>query len=91
VRVQIAPPLAKYSRLKVLFRAIYVILAYVIRYALGIVLGFVPVPSWVTIVITGRQPESLQSAIEFCLAYTVRADALMFLITETYPPLGEDV
>jgi hypothetical protein len=91
VRVHIAPPLAKYSRLKVLFRAIYVILAYVIRYALGIVLGFVSVLSWVAIVITGRQPASLQSAIKFCLAYTIRADALMLLITETYPPFGEDV
>jgi len=89
VRVHIAPALAKYSRLKVFFRVIYVILAYVIRYALGIVLFFVSFLSWVTIVVTGRQPESLQSAIKFCLAYTIRADALMLLITETYPPFGE--
>jgi hypothetical protein len=90
VRVQIAPPLAHYSRLKVLFRSIYSILAYVIRYALSIVLGFVAFLSWVAIVITGRQPESLQNAIKFCVAYTIRADALMFLVTETYPPFGED-
>jgi hypothetical protein len=82
--------LAHYSRLKVLFRSIYSILAYVIRYALSIVLGFVAFLSWVAIVITGRQPESLQNAIKFCVAYTIRADALMFLVTETYPPFGED-
>jgi hypothetical protein len=91
VRVPIAPPLERYSRLKVGFRFIYAILAYVIRYALGIVLGFVAFLSWFAIVITGKQPGSLQNAIDFCLAYTTRADALLFLITETYPPFGSDV
>jgi Domain of unknown function (DUF4389) len=58
--VRIAPPLTRYSRLKVLFRGIYAILAEVIRYALGIVMGFVAFLSWFAIVITGRQPESLR-------------------------------
>lgn len=89
VRVQIAPPLARYSRLKVLFRAIYAILAIVIRYALSIVIAFVGFVSWVVIVITGRQPAALQDALNFSLSYTVKADALLFLITETYPPLGQ--
>jgi hypothetical protein len=89
VRVQIAPPLAHYSRLKVLFRPIYAILALVIRYALSIVLACVGLISWVVIVITGRQPATLQNALSFSLAYTIKADALIFLITETYPPLGE--
>jgi hypothetical protein len=60
-------------------------------YALGIVLSFVAFLSWFAIVVLGRQPESLQQALSFCLAYTTRADALMFLITETYPPFGDDV
>jgi Domain of unknown function (DUF4389) len=89
VRVHIAPPLDHYSRLKVFFRAIYAILAMVIRYALGIVISFVAFLSWFAIVITGRQPASLQNALNFSLAYTTRADALLFLITETYPPFGE--
>jgi hypothetical protein len=90
VRVPIAPPLPHYSRLKVGFRFIYAILAYVIRYALGIVLSFVAFLAWFAIVILGRQPEALQNAIDFCLAYTTRADALLFLITETYPPFGSE-
>jgi hypothetical protein len=89
VRVQIAAPLDHYSRLKVFFRGIYAILAVVIRYALGLVISFVAFLSWFAIVITGRQPASLQNALNFSLAYTTRADALMFLITETYPPFGE--
>jgi Domain of unknown function (DUF4389) len=89
IRVRIDPPLARYNRLKVFFRLIYAILAIVIRYALGIVLEFVAFVSWFAIVITGRQPAGLQDALNFALAYTTRADALLFLITETYPPFGE--
>ena len=87
VRVQIAPPQSRYSRFKVAFRLIYAILAIVIRDALGIVIAFVSLLSWFVIVITGRQPESLQDALNFALSYTTRTDALLFLLTETYPPL----
>lgn len=89
VRVHISPPLDHYSRVKVFFRPIYAILAWVIRYALGIVISFVAFLSWFAIVITGRQPASLQNALDFSLSYTTRADALLFLITQTYPALGE--
>ena len=88
VRVQIAPALERYSRVKVLFLVLYALVAYVIRYAMGIVLSFVSLVSWVVIVITGRQPEALQDALNFSLAYTVRADALMFMLVQTYPPFG---
>jgi hypothetical protein len=89
VRVQIPPPQDQYNRLKVFFRLIYAILALVIRYALSIVISVVAFLSWIVIVITGRQPPALQNALDFSLAYTTRADALIFLITETYPPFGE--
>lgn len=89
VRVHIDPPLDHYSRLKVFFRGIYAILAVIIRYALGIVMAFVAFLSWFAIVITGRQPASLQNALNFCMSYTVRADALTWYITETYPPFGD--
>lgn len=89
VRVHIAPPLASYSRLKVFFRPWYAILALVIRYAMSMVIGVAGLLSWLAIVFTGRQPESLQNALSFALSYTTRADGLIFLITETYPSLGE--
>jgi hypothetical protein len=89
VRVHIAPPLASYSRLKVFFRTWYAILALVIRYAMSIVISVVGLISWFAIVFTGRQPESLQNALSFALSYTTRADGLIFLITETYPALGD--
>src|SRR5665213_3185619 len=89
IRVGIAPPQASYSRLKVFFRGIYAILAMIIRYALGIVIAAVAFLSWFAIVFTGRQPEGLQNALNFALAYTTKADALLFLITETYPAFGD--
>lgn len=89
VRVHIEPPLDHYSRVKVFFRSIYAIVAIVIRYAMGIVISGVSFISWFVIVVTGRQPASLQNALRFALAYTTQADALIFLVTETYPPFGE--
>lgn len=89
VRVRIGAPQDHYSRLKVFFRGIYAILAFIIRYALGIVLGVVGFLAWWAIVFTGRLPASLWNAMNFSLSYTVRADALLFLITETYPPMGD--
>lgn len=89
VRVDIAPPLPRYSRLKVFFRLIYAILALVIRYALHIVISVVAFLSWFAIVFTGRQPPGLQGALNFSLSYNTKADALIFLLTETYPPFGE--
>lgn len=89
VRVHIAPPLQRYSRVKVLFRFIYAIVAIVIRYAMGIVISCAAFISWFVIVLTGRQPASLQNALKFALSYTTQADGLLFLITETYPPFGE--
>ena len=90
VRVHIAPPLEHYSRVKVFFRSFYAIPAFVIRYALSIVVGAVSFVSWFAIVATGRQPASLQNALRFSLSYITRADALIFLITETYPALDEN-
>jgi hypothetical protein len=89
VRVHIAPPLAQYSRVKVFFRGIYAILAMIIRWAMSVVVSFVAFVSWFAILITGKQPQSLQDALYFSLAYITRADALQYLITETYPPFGE--
>ena len=90
VRVIVAPPQNPYSRVKVFFRLFYAILALVIRYALSIVISVVAFLSWIVIVVTGRQPVALQNALNFSLAYTTRADALVFLLTETYPPFGEE-
>lgn len=89
VRVHIAPPLDHYSRVKVFFRPLYAIVAIVIRYAMQIVISVVAFVSWFVIVFTGNEPAALQNALDFSFSYTTKADALLFLITETYPPFPE--
>ncbi|MEA2299369.1 MAG: hypothetical protein QOF77_2305 [Solirubrobacteraceae bacterium] len=88
-RLRVDPPLARYSRLKVFFRGLYIIPAAIIAYALGLFAFLVAIASWVVIVVTGRQPAGLQKPLFFCLSYTMRAYALMYLLTETYPPFDE--
>jgi hypothetical protein len=87
-RLHVDQPLPKYSRLKVFFRVIYIIPAYIVSYVLSILALLAAVASWFVIVITGRQPPGLQNAIVFCLTYTLRTYALMYLLTETYPPFA---
>jgi uncharacterized protein DUF4389 len=88
VRLIVDPPLPAYSRLKVFFRFLYVIPAYIVAYVLTLLGLLVAIASWFVIVVMGRQPEGLQNAIVFCLTYQMRAYALIYLVTETYPPFA---
>jgi hypothetical protein len=90
VRLKIGPPLPEYNRVKVLLRIFYVIPAYLIAYVMTLIVELAAVASWVVIVITGKQPKGLQDVIGLGISYTMRAYALMFLLTETYPPFTDD-
>src|SRR5262245_27753864 len=90
VRLNVAAPLAEYSRLKVLLRILYIIPAYIIVYALSLVLDIIGFVAWLVIVITGKQPKGLQDILHFCVSYTARAYALFTLVTETYPPFNDE-
>jgi uncharacterized protein DUF4389 len=89
LRVVADPPLDQYSRLKVFFRILYALPAAIIAYVMQIALELIAIAAWVVIVITGRQPDGLQNALRFCWSYVIKAYALMFLITETYPPFDD--
>jgi uncharacterized protein DUF4389 len=86
VRLHADPPLERYSRLKILFRIFYVIPAAIVVYVLNILIEFVAIADWVVIVIIGRQLPGLQSVVKFVVTYDARAYALLFLVTQTYPP-----
>lgn len=90
VRLQVAPPLAEYNRLKVLLRIFYILPAYLIVYVMQIVIELAAVASWLVIVVTGRQPKGLQDAIGLGVSYTMRAYGLFMLVTETYPPFTDE-
>ena len=88
IRIPIAPPLEKYSRLKVFFRFILGIPVILINYALGILANVCGLISWVVIVITGKQMEGLQSALNLSNGYGIRAMAYFLYITEDWPPFS---
>ncbi len=89
VRLVADPPLEQYSRVKVLFRIIYIIPAVILVYVLQIAAELTAIASWVVIVVTGKQPDGLENALRFCISYIVRAYGLLFLVTETYPPFDD--
>jgi Domain of unknown function (DUF4389) len=89
-RLHIGPPLAQYDRLKVALRIFYALPALLIVYVMNIVIELAGFAAWVVIVVTGKQPKGLQDVIGLCLSYMSRACALLFLLTETYPPFNDD-
>jgi Domain of unknown function (DUF4389) len=90
VRLNVAPPQAQYSRLKVLFRIILAIPPYIIAYAMNIVAQVGAFLAWFAIVVLGRQPRGLQDMIVLGLSYQQRAYAYMALLAEDWPPFTDD-
>jgi hypothetical protein len=90
VDLNIAPPKAEYSRLKVLFRIILMIPVYIISYAMQIVAQLGALLAWFAIVVLGRQPKGLQDMIVLGLSYQQRSYAYFFLLTEDWPPFTDD-
>jgi hypothetical protein len=84
VDLRLGPPPASYSRLKVLLRIIYIIPAYIAGYIAGIALYILGFISWLVILITGKQPDGMESILSSALSWQVRYTLLLTLITETY-------
>jgi Domain of unknown function (DUF4389) len=89
VRMQFAGPLARYSRLKTLFRIILAIPIAILRYVMNLLLEIGAVAAWFVIVITGRMPRGLFGLMVLANSYTARSDAYLYLLTETYPPFQD--
>jgi len=85
VRVAIAAPQAKYSRVKVFFRYFLMLPFAIIAYALLIVAGLATFASWFVIVVTGRQPAVLQEGINLGLSYQTKLSGFMYMLTDAWP------
>jgi len=90
VRLTVGPPKESYSRVKVFFRGLLSIPVMLISYALQIVAGIGWTLAWFVIVVTGKQPEGLQKMINLGVAYSARATAYYFLVTEDWPPFSPE-
>lgn len=90
VRVAIAPPAEKQSRLKVFFRPLLALPLVVVSYPISFLIQGASCLAWLTIVFRGYMPEGLHYIIAFGSAWNTRVSAYMLMLTDAYPPVGED-
>jgi hypothetical protein len=89
VRVHFAGPLARYSRGKTFFRGLLAIPVMMLRYVMQLLLQLGALFAWFVIIITGRLPQGLFDLMVLAHSYTVRSDAYLYLLTESYPPFQD--
>lgn len=91
VRLEVDPPQERYSRAKVFFRIILLIpVIYVVSPLMSYVLSLAGAISWLAILFTGRQPAGIHNAIALGIAYQMRLNAYMLLLTDRYPAISDD-
>jgi hypothetical protein len=78
------PRLERYNRLKTGLRIFYIIPAYIVTAVLGYLVYLIGLIDWLVIVLSGRQPDGLQSTMAFIIGWNVRLAGLLTLVTETY-------
>lgn len=91
IRINFAPPAARQSRMKTLFRLILLIPIMVMSYIIGFILQAVSVLAWVTIVFRGYQPAAVHNALAYTMSWTTRASAYSQLMRDEYPPVGDEI
>ena len=87
IRVSIAPPQAEYSRAKTFFKYVLAFPQMLILQGLGFVIGGAAFVAWWRILFTGKQSATMHDALRVSLAYTVRSNAFLLLMTEYHPRL----
>jgi hypothetical protein len=91
VRLRIAGPLPKYSRLHAFFRGITMIPSYIVAMVLVLVSEVGALCAWFMIVFTGRTSSGLQNLINLGLAYSAKFHGYAFLLTEDwFPQISDD-
>ena len=88
IKIGVAPPLDKYSRLKTGLRIIVGIPVMLLAIVQGIILGVCTLLAWFVILFTGKLPEGLFNPMRSAGAYLTRAGAYFLLMTEDYPPFS---
>jgi hypothetical protein len=90
VRLEVAPPRERYSRMKALFRIFLAIPVLIINYAMQIVAQVGAFLSWFAIVALGREPKGLQEMTGLGLSYQQRSLAYVLLVSEDWPPFTDE-
>ncbi len=88
VRIGVAPPLDRYSRLKTGFRLIIGIPVMLLAIVQSLILYVCAIIAWFAILFTGKLPEGLFNPMRSALAYLTRGTGYFLLLTEDYPPFS---
>lgn len=89
VRVRIAAPAARQSRLKAFFRVLLAIpVAIVVAYGTRPVLSGLAVIAWLTIVFRGYLPKGVHRALAYVNGFDARVLGYIAILTDEYPPIG---
>lgn len=90
VRLRVAPRAERQSRLKAFFRLILAIPILFVAYAVNIIHNGAILVGWLTIVFRGYQPAGVHNALVFTTAFQARAYGYILLLTDDYPPVGDE-
>lgn len=89
IRVNIAPPAERQSRLKTLFRWILVLpVALVLSYGTSAIQAAAAFVAWLTIVFRGYMPEGIHTMLTFVNSFHARVFGYLNFLTDDYPPIG---
>lgn len=82
----LARPDRERDRLTVFFRVLLAIPHMILLWVLGVAWAFTTAVAWVIILFTGRYPETLYGFAIGVLAWDVRVESYVLLLTDEYPP-----
>jgi hypothetical protein len=88
IRLNIAPPAERQSRLKAFFRVILALPMIIVVYAIGAIHNGLAFVAWLTIVFRGYLPEAVNNAMTFVNSLYARVGGYLMILTDDYPPVG---
>jgi hypothetical protein len=89
IRVKIAPPAERQSRLKAFFRVLLALpVLLVLSYGTSYIQMLAGVIAWLTIVFRGYLPQGINDMMTFVNSFHARVLGYIALLTDDYPPIG---
>lgn len=89
IRVNFPPPAASQSRLKAFFRLVLALpVALVLAYGTSMIVQYVGLVAWLTIVFRGYLPEWLFNTLTHLHSFQARVWGYTTILTDDYPPIG---
>jgi hypothetical protein len=89
IRVNIAPPAERQSRLKAFFRHILALpVLFVLTFGTAFITSIAAFVAWLTIVFRGYLPEGINNMLTYLHGFQARVLGYAAILTDDYPPIG---